>query len=137
MNHVLIAKLRRGTALAIAGLTAGAAMTVTLSVPASAHGIATADVPASPSVRYGAIAYAPADKIGVAWDQRTRAHAGQAALEKCGAKNCEVLSSFIRCGALASDGSHYQGGFGLVRGMAEDDAINRLGGGRIVAWACN
>ncbi|MGE2815191.1 DUF4189 domain-containing protein [Mycobacterium heidelbergense] len=135
MNHVLTAKLRRGAAHAVAALTAWAALTVSL--PTSAHGVATADVPASPSVRYGAIAYAPADKIGVAWDQRTRAQAGQAALAKCGAQNCEILSTFIRCGALATDGSHYQGGLGWARRMAEDDAINRLGGGRIVAWACN
>ncbi|WP_419199085.1 DUF4189 domain-containing protein, partial [Mycobacterium tuberculosis] len=56
---------------------------------------------------------------------------------KCGDKTCKVVSRFTRCGAVAYNGSKYQGGTGLTRRAAEDDAVNRLEGGRIVNWACN
>lgn len=84
-----------------------------------------------------AIAYAPSGASGKAWHQRTPARAEQVALEKCGDKTCKVVSRFTRCGAVAYNGSKYQGGTGLTRRAAEDDAVNRLEGGRIVNWACN
>ncbi|BBX73477.1 hypothetical protein MSHI_13830 [Mycobacterium shinjukuense] len=96
-----------------------------------------AELPIPPIIHYGAIAYAPSGASGKAWHQRTPARAAQVALEKCGDKTCKVISSFTRCGAVAYNGSKYQGGAGLTRRAAEDDAINRLGNGWIVNWACN
>nr|7NHZ_A Chain A, Uncharacterized protein Rv1813c [Mycobacterium tuberculosis H37Rv] len=96
-----------------------------------------AGLPIPPIIHYGAIAYAPSGASGKAWHQRTPARAEQVALEKCGDKTCKVVSRFTRCGAVAYNGSKYQGGTGLTRRAAEDDAVNRLEGGRIVNWACN
>ncbi|KEP41983.1 hypothetical protein MKSMC1_29810 [Mycobacterium kansasii] len=48
-----------------------------------------------------------------------------------------MLISFKRCGAVAYDGTTYQGGGGLTLSVAMQDAIDKLGGGRIVNWGCN
>ncbi|MEE3754823.1 DUF4189 domain-containing protein [Mycobacterium intracellulare] len=136
------AKLQRRTVLSVASLAVTAAMTVMLNPPAGAEpdNSSTTDLPLRPfalGIRYGAIAYAPNGAVGKAWRWRTRSQAENAAMDKCGVANCEVLSWFTRCGALANDGSASAGGVGPTRSMAENDAITRLGGGRVLTWACN
>ncbi|WP_151834816.1 DUF4189 domain-containing protein [Mycobacterium avium] len=88
-------------------------------------------------MRYGAIAYAPGGAWGSSWRLPTQAAANQAAVERCGDIDCKVIINFNLCGAVAYDGATYQGGRGYTRQMAEDDALNRLGGGKIVNWVCN
>lgn len=78
-----------------------------------------AGLPIPPIIHYGAIAYAPSGASGKAWHQRTPARAEQVALEKCGDKTCKVVSRFTRCGAVAYNGSKYQGGTGLTRRAAK------------------
>ena len=58
-------------------------------------------------------------------------------MEQCGVKDCRVIISFNLCGAVASDGSAYVGGTGYSRRMAEENALDRLEGGKIVSWVCN
>lgn len=143
----MITNLRRRTAMAAAGLGAALGLGILLVPTVEAH-LANgsmsevmmseiAGLPIPPIIHYGAIAYAPSGASGKAWHQRTPARAEQVALEKCGDKTCKVVSRFTRCGAVAYNGSKYQGGTGLTRRAAEDDAVNRLEGGRIVNWACN
>ncbi|KPN48046.1 DUF4189 domain-containing protein [Mycobacterium intracellulare] len=94
--------------------------------------------PVPPHVmRYGAFAYAPSGAWGRSLRYPLQSAANQVALEQCGDKDCKIIISFNLCGAVASDGSTYQGGRGYTRKMAEDDALNGLGGGKIVNWACN
>ncbi|WP_264078779.1 DUF4189 domain-containing protein [Mycobacterium szulgai] len=95
--------------------------------------------PVVPIRHYGAIAYAPTGKWGKGLRYTSQAGANQAALAACGLDTCKVLISFRQpqCGAIAYDGSNYQGGSGFPLGAAQEDAINKLGGGRIVNWACN
>ncbi|WP_204079521.1 DUF4189 domain-containing protein [Mycobacterium riyadhense] len=143
----MITKPRRRIALVTAGL--GAAMGLgTLLLPVVDANLNNGsmseimmsnmpEMPVPPVIHYGAIAYAPSGASGKAWHQRTPERAAQVALAQCGEKNCRVISSFKKCGAVAYDGSNYQGGAGLTRSAAEDDALSRLGGGWIVNWACN
>lgn len=143
----MITNLRRRTAMAAAGLGAalglGILLVPTVDAPSrqrfdvGSHDVGNCRVAIPPIIHYGAIAYAPSGASGKAWHQRTPARAEQVALEKCGDKTCKVVSRFTRCGAVAYNGSKYQGGTGLTRRAAEDDAVNRLEGGRIVNWACN
>jgi hypothetical protein len=95
--------------------------------------------PVVPIKHYGAIAYAPTGESGKAVRYTSQAGANQAALTACGVDTCRVLISFRQpqCGAIAYDGSRYQGGSGYPLGAAQEAAINKLGGGRIVNWACN
>ncbi|KPN45923.1 DUF4189 domain-containing protein [Mycobacterium intracellulare] len=95
------------------------------------------EAPVVPVIRYGAIAYAPNGSWGRTRDYAFRAQAEQVALEKCGRKDCKLVITFQRCGAVAYDGSTYQGGSGFALSVAENDALERLGGGKIVNWACN
>lgn len=143
----MITKLRRRTAFVAAGLGAAMGLGILLlpAVDANLTNGSMSDImmsnmpelPVPPVIHYGAIAYAPSGASGKAWHQRTPARAAQVALEQCGQKSCKVISRFKQCGAVAYDGSNYQGGVGLTRRAAEDDAMNRLGGGWIVNWACN
>lgn len=86
---------------------------------------------------YGAIAYGQDGSQGKARRHLSKRGAQQLALQRCGDSTCAVVSTFTRCGAVAHDGATYHGGVGLSRGMAETNAISRLGGGWIVDWACN
>lgn len=135
----MITNLRRRTAMAAAGLGAALGLGILLVPTVDAH-LANgsmsevmmseiAGLPIPPIIHYGAIAYAPSGASGKAWHQRTPARAEQVALEKCGDKTCKVVSRFTRCGAVAYNGSKYQGGTGLTRRTAEDDAVNRLEAG--------
>ncbi|MCV7079687.1 DUF4189 domain-containing protein, partial [Mycobacterium szulgai] len=87
-------------------------------------------------MRYGAIAYAPSGAWGRSRGYESQSLADQAALENCADKDCKVIVRFNLCGAVAYDGSTYQGGSGYSRSMAEADALNRLPGGKIVNWMC-
>ncbi|WP_081283244.1 DUF4189 domain-containing protein [Mycobacterium asiaticum] len=96
------------------------------------------EMPVPHVMRYGAIAYSPSTSAwGTSRRYQVKSQAERVALEKCGEKDCRVLVSFNLCGAVASDGSNYQGGAGLSRQAAEQNALNRLGGGRIVNSVCN
>lgn len=132
----MTSNFRRRAAFAVAGVAAAAAMSVTLVGPAGAR---ESDINTGglPPTYHGAIAVGPHGAVGKSWDYPTRTNAENAALKVCGVTGCKVLSSFTRCGAVAHDGTRYQGGFGATQALAEDDAMTRLGGGRIVIWACN
>jgi len=95
------------------------------------------EMPVVPIKHYGAIAYAPTGEWGKAMRYTSKTAAEQVALAGCGVDTCKVLSSFRVCGAVAYNDSEYRGGSGGTLGAAQEDAINRLGGGRIVNWACN
>ena len=95
------------------------------------------EMPVVPMKHYGAIAYAPTGEWGKALRYTSQAGAEQTALAQCGVDSCGVLASFRQCGAIAYNGSNYIGGTGFSLGAAQEDAINKLGGGRIVNWACN
>ncbi|MHA7653922.1 DUF4189 domain-containing protein, partial [Mycobacterium sp. ML4] len=95
------------------------------------------EMPVPHVMRYGAIAFAPTGAVGMAQGYPNKALAEQAALQKCGDKDCRVIISFNLCGAVASDGASYQGGTGYTRAAAEADAMNRLGNGKIVSSVCN
>ncbi|BDE17273.1 MULTISPECIES: DUF4189 domain-containing protein [Mycobacterium] len=95
------------------------------------------EMPVPHVMRYGAIAYAPSGASGTSQGHPVKAQAEQVALQKCGDPGCRVIISFNLCGAVASDGSNYQGGRGFSRAAAETDALNRLGGGKIVNSVCN
>ena len=129
--------LIRRTALGVAGLAAVAATSVTLVATAGAHDVSIPELPIPPHIYYGAIAYAPTGEVGIARRKVSSALAEMTALRECGASSCTVLSSFTRCGAVAYDGATFQGATGYTRAAAEQAAINSLGGGRIVNWACN
>lgn len=95
---------------------------------------------ATADVEWGAIAISDAAKIaGKTWDAPTKSAANSAALSYCGHSDCQVLTSFNTCGAIAYNGSSYQGGYGTSLASAELDALGRLGGGSgsIISWACN
>ncbi|MGV7368348.1 DUF4189 domain-containing protein [Mycobacterium kansasii] len=95
------------------------------------------ELPIPPRIHYGAIAYAPTGEWGKARRYLTRARADEVALDQCGVDTCKVLISFKRCGAVAYNGATYQGGGGITLSEAMQDAIDKLGDGRIVNWACN
>ncbi|ORW90382.1 hypothetical protein AWC27_10965 [Mycobacterium szulgai] len=95
-----------------------------------------AEMPLPHIMRYGAIAYAPSGAWGRSRGYESQSLADQAALENCADKDCKVIVRFNLCGAVAYDGSTYQGGSGYSRSMAEADALNRLPGGKIVNWMC-
>lgn len=115
---------RRAAAAAMAVAAAG-----TISVAESG--------PAQAYVGWGAIAYSGNGSYGTAWDYPSSAAAGQAAINSCGYSDCQVLSQFTGCGAVAANGSAFQGGVGTTLAAAEARALRLLGGGWIDSWACN
>lgn len=146
-------RLRHRVMLAVACLViAAAGMVITMVHPFSPHthtAVAHSGknstaamrpiIPPIPPItpRYGAIAVADNGAVGKAWRHRTRSGAETSALNMCGDPSCRVLSVFTKCGAIAHDGTHYHGGLGHARNVAEHDAKTRLGGGWIVTWACH
>lgn len=88
-------------------------------------------------VYYGAIAFAPNGAWGSSWSFPSRSTAEQIALSGCGYSSCKVLTSFTECGAVAYNGSAWQGGGGPTLAAAQADALIRLGSGYIAEWACN
>lgn len=130
-------KLIRRAALGVAGLAAVAATSVTLVATAGAHDVSIPELPIPPRIVYGAIAYSPTGEVGIARRKVSSSLAEMTALRECGVSSCKVLSSFTRCGAVAYDGSKFQGATGLTRAAAERAALDSLGGGQIVNWACN
>ncbi len=116
---------RRRLAVAVASVVTATAMTVALAPQAGA-----AD-------QYGAIAYSSNGSWGRSWDYPTRAAAEAAAVKGCGYSDCKVVTSFTACGAVATNGKTYQGGFGDTLSAAMKDALTKLGGGSIDTWICN
>ena len=119
---------RRTAAAAVAVLAAS-----TFSVIESA--------PAGAVSGYGAIAYNPYDAAGWAIDYPTRQAASQAAVNSCGYTDCEALTTFTGCGAVARSNSQslVHGGHGTTLARAEASALRQLGAadGYIDQWACN
>jgi len=142
MSHLAQCRHCISFAAACVGATAGI---MALSPQASAHAddklapeLSTGPgIPVHSVIRYGAIAYAPNGSWGRTHGYTFRARAEQVALEQCGVEDCKLVVSFSRCGAVAYDGSTYQGASGFTLDLAENDAMNRLGGGKIINWACN
>jgi hypothetical protein len=118
---------QRRAAVALLSMAAATAMSTALAPAATADGYV------------GAIAYSRGGGMyGRAWDAPTKAAAVSAAMSACGYTDCQVLVTFTNCGAIAYDAAgDRQGGFGPTLGAAEQDALNRLGGGWIDTWACN
>ncbi|ASX03491.1 MULTISPECIES: DUF4189 domain-containing protein [Mycobacterium] len=134
---------RIGLAVATVGATAGLMITALPFIPGVGANTLKSETavmpegPVPPVIRYGAMAYAPSGAWGRTRGYGTRERAVQVALDQCGVKECKLIVSFQRCGAVAYDGTTYLGGKGVTRSTAEEDAIKTLGGGRIVNWACN
>ncbi|BDB44972.1 MULTISPECIES: DUF4189 domain-containing protein [Mycobacterium] len=130
---------RRRVARVFAGLVAALALVATLVQPAHArvHTDATPQNIPPLLTKYGAIAYSPDGSSGKARRHVSKLGAEQLALSRCGSPSCIVVSTFTKCGAVAHDGTTYHGGIGLTRTAAEIHAVNRLGGGWPVDWACN
>ncbi|GLB86783.1 DUF4189 domain-containing protein [Mycobacterium kiyosense] len=136
-----------GFAAASVGATAGLMLLVLPLVPQVSANLDNAAVsemgmanqmPVPHVMRYGAIAYSPSTGAwGTSRGYQVKSQAERVALDQCGENDCRVIISFNLCGAVASDGSNYQGGTGLSRQAAEQDALNRLGGGRVVNSVCN
>ncbi|MBI2702557.1 MULTISPECIES: DUF4189 domain-containing protein [Mycobacterium] len=120
----------------LAGITSAAI--VLTPIPSAAAQAADAAKNLPPLItHYGAIAYGQDGSQGKARRHLSKLGAQQQALQRCGDSTCTVVTTFTRCGAVAHDGAYYHGGVGLSRGMAEANAISRLGRGWIVDWACN
>jgi hypothetical protein len=134
---------RIGLAVATVGATAGLMIAALPFIPGVGANTLMSETavmpegPVPPVIRYGAMAYAPSGAWGRTRGYGTWERAVQVALDQCGVEDCKIIVRFQRCGAVAYDGTTYLGGTGGTRSMAEEDAINRLGGGRIVNWACN
>jgi hypothetical protein len=114
---------RRRLAVAVASVAAATAMT--LAPEASADD------------QHGAIAYSGNGSWGRAWDYPTKAAAEATAVKSCGYSDCKVVTSFTACGAVAANGTAFQGGVGPDLSSAMKDAIAKLGGGYIDTWACD
>lgn len=119
---------RRTAAAAVAVLAAS-----TFSVIESA--------PAGAVSGYGSIAYNPYGAAGWAIDYPTRRAAEQAAVNSCGYTDCQALTTFTGCGAVAKSYalSVSQGGSGTTLARAEASALRQLNAsdGYIDTWACN
>lgn len=119
----------RRTAVAAVAVMAASAFSVIESSPAGAVS------------GYGAIAYSGNGAAGWAVDYPTRQAAGAAANNTCGYNDCEVLTSFTGCGAVARSNSAglAQGGSGTTLARAEAKALRMLGtaDAYIDTWACN
>lgn len=136
-----------GFAAATLGATAGLMILVLPLVPQVSANLDNAaisemgmanEMPVPHVMRYGAIAYSPTTGAwGTSRGYQVKSQAEQVALAQCGEQDCRVIISFNLCGAVASDGANYQGGTGLSRQAAEQDALNRLGGGKVVNSVCN
>lgn len=123
----MITNLRRRTAMAAAGLgLLGLGILLVPTVDAhlangSMSEVMMSEIAGLPILRLSITGdcLCPSGASGKAWHQRTPARAEQVALEKCGDKTCKVVSRFTRCGAVAYNGSKYQGGTGLTRRAAK------------------
>ncbi|MDP7725182.1 DUF4189 domain-containing protein [Mycobacterium sp. TY814] len=136
-----------GFTVASLGATAGLMIMVFPLIPQVSANLDTAaaremgmadEMPVPHVMRYGAIAYSPSSGAwGTSRGYQVKSQAEQVALAQCGVNDCRVIISFNLCGAVAFDGANYQGGTGLSRQAAEQDAMNRLGGGKVVNSVCN
>lgn len=90
---------------------------------------------------YGAIAYSSNGASGWAINYPSPAGASRAAVNQCGYTDCEALTTFTDCGAVARSNSiaQLQGGHGTTLARAESRALRLLGAadGYIDSWACN
>ncbi|SIH34884.1 putative secreted protein [Mycobacteroides abscessus subsp. abscessus] len=117
--------LQRRMVAAVTSIVAAAGMTFVAAPVASAGN------------GWGAIAYAPNGANGWARGFSSSGSARGAALNSCGWTSCKVLTTFTGCGAVADNGSSFQGGTGPTLGAAMSDAMTRLPGSWIDSWACN
>ncbi|MFI6868833.1 DUF4189 domain-containing protein [Nocardia sp. NPDC050406] len=95
-------------------------------------GVGTANAEAGPDGYWGAIAVGAFEDFtsyGSAWNYPDRESAEQAALDECGYRGCEILSSWANgCGAVAmsEDTMRFHGGTGVTRPDAERAALDKL-----------
>ncbi len=97
---------------------------------------------ASATDEWGAIAISVSAQVaGKTWDAPSESAAKSSAMSYCGESDCQVLVTFRspvnNCGAVAANNGRYHGGYGATLAAAEQDAINQVGGGTVVSWACN
>ncbi len=97
--------------------------------------------PAGAVTGYGAIAYSSTGASGWAVDYPSASAAAQAAENQCGYTDCQALTTFTGCGAVARSNSQslVHGGHGTTLARAEASALRQLGAsdGYIDQWACN
>ncbi|MFD3706572.1 DUF4189 domain-containing protein [Nocardia sp. NPDC058658] len=101
----------------LAYLFVGLAAAVTTALPAAPRATAA-------STYWGAIAVSDWGSIGSAWDYPSPSAAKSAALSSCGDYTCEVLTTFVDCGAVSYSYGYgsYTGGNGASRYEAESDS---------------
>jgi hypothetical protein len=91
---------------------------------------------------WGAIAYSVGTgRWGLVYDYPTQAKAINAAVMRCGVRDCQAAVWFRNgCGAFAKGGRAYGWGIGNSRGEAEEKALaecrKRGPGCRIISWSC-
>jgi hypothetical protein len=124
---MILNSLARASAAAAVAVLAASTISIAESTPARAD------------VGWGAIAYSSNGSNGQAWDYPSGASAGQAAVRVCGYTDCDVLTQFMGCGAVARNETVAHGGHGRTLAAAEASALAQLGtgDGYIDAWACN
>lgn len=91
---------------------------------------------------WGAIAYSTrTGRWGLVYDYPTQAKAVNAAVVRCGVRDCQAVVWFRNgCGAFAKGGSAYGWGIGNTRAIAEENALaecrKRGPACRIISWSC-
>lgn len=120
-------------------ITASAMLIATGAVIAG--GLATAVPAAAAPDKYVVIAYSSITKTwGTGYNYDTLDAAGARALNECskaGGSHCFAVTwSKNGCSALAVRGEDYYGWYGPIRHTAEQEALRRNNGGKIVASQC-
>jgi hypothetical protein len=95
--------------------------------------------PPPPPAYWGAIAVAGNGGSGWSGTTNSLEEAKVSALAQCRSvgQNCKVVvSGQGGCFALAGSTTQYYGGYGPTQGAAEQDALNRNGGGTILSLHC-
>ncbi|MGA5462466.1 DUF4189 domain-containing protein [Mycobacterium sp. NPDC050041] len=120
--------MKKTTSLLVAAVAAASFSTVT-------------SAPANAALYYGAIAYSGNGASGTAYNYSSRSEAETLAELVCGYTDCDTLTSFTGCGAVARNSTQAYGGSGPTLAAAQRKALASLrsssGPGYIDAWACN
>lgn len=135
MQSFNIRMISAKNALIVLGSAALGATGTTIDVPeASADG----------DGNYGFIAYSPGTgAMGFALNYPQPEDAQARAMQECAQRDCKLVVGVRppgHCIALAvnrPDKTIYDGGAGITRGEAENDALARVPGGVIVGWGCS
>ncbi len=95
-----------------------------------------AEAPIANATSYGAFAYTVTGMWGRSHNEATAGVAQQVALNACGYSDCQVLVTFTGCGAVAENGFVRGSGYGDNLAVAEQNALNEVGGW-IANYQCN